>query len=75
MIENVTGAGGTIGVDRAARAAPDGYTISIGHLGTHVVNGAIYPLPFDLVNDFEPVALLAANPSDRQQERDCRRRT
>jgi tripartite-type tricarboxylate transporter receptor subunit TctC len=42
LVENVTGAAGTIGVNRAARAAPDGYTISIGHWGTHVVNGAIY---------------------------------
>jgi tripartite-type tricarboxylate transporter receptor subunit TctC len=62
IIENVTGAGGTIGVTRAERAAPDGYTISMGHLGTHVINGAIYPLPFDLINDFEPVILLGANP-------------
>jgi tripartite-type tricarboxylate transporter receptor subunit TctC len=52
VIENVTGAGGTIGVGRAVQAAPDGYTLSIGHLGTHVVNGAIYPLTFDLVKDY-----------------------
>ena len=44
IVENVTGAAGTIGVGRVARAAPDGYTISIGHWGTHVVNGAIYEL-------------------------------
>jgi tripartite-type tricarboxylate transporter receptor subunit TctC len=62
VIENVTGAGGTIGVTRSVRAPADGYTISMGHLGTHVVNGAIYPLPFDLINDFEPLALLGANP-------------
>jgi tripartite-type tricarboxylate transporter receptor subunit TctC len=62
LIENVTGAGGTIGVTRAARSAADGYTISMGHLGTHVINGAIYPLPFDLINDLEPVILLGANP-------------
>jgi tripartite-type tricarboxylate transporter receptor subunit TctC len=62
LVENVTGAGGTIGVVRAAQAAPDGYTLSLGHLGTHVVNGAIYPLKIDLLNDFEPVALLASNP-------------
>jgi tripartite-type tricarboxylate transporter receptor subunit TctC len=43
-------------------AAPDGYTLSIGHLGTHVINGAIYPLNFDLVKDLEPVALIASNP-------------
>jgi tripartite-type tricarboxylate transporter receptor subunit TctC len=62
VIENVTGAGGTIGVARAVRSSPDGYTLSIGHLGTHVVNGAIYPLQFDLVKDLEPVALIASNP-------------
>jgi tripartite-type tricarboxylate transporter receptor subunit TctC len=62
VIENVTGAGGSIGVGRAARAAPDGYTISIGHLGTHVANGAIYKLGYDLETDFEPVALLPSNP-------------
>ena len=62
VVENVTGAAGTIGVTRVARAPADGYTISFGHLGTHVVNGAIYSLPFDLVNDLEPVAMLGANP-------------
>jgi tripartite-type tricarboxylate transporter receptor subunit TctC len=62
LIENVTGAGGSIGVGRAVQAAPDGYTVSMGHLGTHVVNGALYPLKYDLLNDLEPVALLAANP-------------
>jgi tripartite-type tricarboxylate transporter receptor subunit TctC len=62
LIENVTGAGGTIGVGRVVRAAPDGYTVSIGHWGTHVVNGALYSLPFDLATDLEPVALLPSNP-------------
>ena len=62
LVENVTGAGGTLGVARAVHAAPDGYTLSIGHLGTHVVNGAIYPLGFDLVNDFDPVAEISSNP-------------
>jgi tripartite-type tricarboxylate transporter receptor subunit TctC len=62
IIENVTGASGSIGVGRVARAAPDGYTLSLGYLGTHVFNGATYRLPYDLVNDFEPVALLVANP-------------
>ncbi len=62
VVENVTGAGGTIGVTRAGRAAPDGYTLSIGHLGTHVINGAMYTLPFDLVNDLDPIALVASNP-------------
>src|SRR3954463_7900965 len=48
VVENVTGAGGSIGVGRAVRSPPDGYTISFGHLGTHVANGAIYKLGFDL---------------------------
>jgi tripartite-type tricarboxylate transporter receptor subunit TctC len=63
IIENVTGAAGTIGVGRVARAAPDGYTISVGPMNSHVLTGAIYTLPFDLLKDFEPVALLANNPS------------
>jgi tripartite-type tricarboxylate transporter receptor subunit TctC len=62
IIENVTGAGGSIGVGRAVRSPPDGYTISFGHLGTHVANGAIYKLGYDLVADLEPVALLPSNP-------------
>src|SRR3954447_129381 len=61
LIENVTGAGGSIGVGRALRSPPDGYTISFGHLGTHVANGAIYKLGYDLVADLEPVALLPSN--------------
>jgi tripartite-type tricarboxylate transporter receptor subunit TctC len=62
IIENVTGAAGSIGVGRVARAVPDGYTISIGQWGTHVVNGAIYPLQYDLLKDFEPISLIASNP-------------
>jgi len=62
IVENITGAGGSIGVTRAVRSAPDGYTISFGHLGTHVFNGAIYPLTFDLLIDLEPVAMLPSNP-------------
>ena len=62
VIEATTGAAGSIGVGRVARAAPDGYTIGIGHLGTHVVNGAIYPLAYDLLKDLDPIALLPANP-------------
>ncbi len=61
-IENVTGAGGTIGVGRVARAPPDGYTIAMGISSTHVVNPAIYTLHYDVVKDFEPIALLANNP-------------
>jgi tripartite-type tricarboxylate transporter receptor subunit TctC len=62
VIENVTGADGTIGVGRVARAAPDGYTLSVGQWSTHVLNGPAYALPYDLLNDFDPVALLATNP-------------
>ena len=62
VVENVTGAGGTIAGARVARAAPDGYTLDIGHLGTHVISGAIYELQYDVLKDFEPVAMIAANP-------------
>ena len=62
IIENVSGAGGSIGVARAVHAAPDGYTLSIGHWGTHVAIGAIYPLDFDLVRDLEPISLIASSP-------------
>jgi tripartite-type tricarboxylate transporter receptor subunit TctC len=62
IIENVSGAAGSLGVGRAARAAADGYTISLGNISSHVLNGAIFTLPFDGLRDFEPVALLASNP-------------
>jgi len=62
IVENVTGAAGSIGVGRAVRAAPDGYTISFGHLGTHVANAAIYALQYDMLTDLEPVILLPSNP-------------
>jgi len=62
VVENVSGAGGTIGVTRAERSAPDGYTILWGMWGTNVANGAIYKLPFDLLNDFQPIALVATQP-------------
>jgi tripartite-type tricarboxylate transporter receptor subunit TctC len=62
IIENVTGAGGSIGVGRAARAAPDGYTLSIGQLNSHVFSGAVYSVRYDLLKDFDPVALLTTNP-------------
>jgi tripartite-type tricarboxylate transporter receptor subunit TctC len=61
IIENVSGAGGTIGLGRVARAAPDGYTLVSGNWSTFVSNGAIYTLPYDLVKDFEPLALLPSN--------------
>jgi tripartite-type tricarboxylate transporter receptor subunit TctC len=62
VVENTAGAAGTIGVTRAARAAPDGYTVLWGMWGTNVANGAIYSLDFDLLNDFAPVALVATQP-------------
>jgi tripartite-type tricarboxylate transporter receptor subunit TctC len=63
VVENTSGAAnGSVGVGRLARAAPDGYTIGIGHWSSNVVNGAIYSLPYDLLTDFEPLALLTTNP-------------
>jgi tripartite-type tricarboxylate transporter receptor subunit TctC len=62
LIENTTGAGGSIGVGRVVHSPPDGYTVGFGHLGTHVANGAIYQLGYDLVTDLEPVVLLPSNP-------------
>ena len=62
VIENVTGASGSIGVGRVARAAPDGYTIVYGALVTHVVNAAVLTLPYDVVADFEPIALISSTP-------------
>jgi tripartite-type tricarboxylate transporter receptor subunit TctC len=62
IVENVTGAGGTIAAGRVARAAPDGYTLSLGNDASHVMAGATYALQYDLLNDFEPVALLSTGP-------------
>ncbi|MEI7875164.1 MAG: tripartite tricarboxylate transporter substrate-binding protein [Alphaproteobacteria bacterium] len=62
IVDNTTGAAGTLGVARVVRAAPDGYTIGIGHWSTHVVNPAIYPLPFNILDDLEPLASIATNP-------------
>jgi len=61
IIENVSGAAGSLGAGRVARSAPDGYTLAIGIWSTHVVNGAVYRLQYDVLNDFEPVALLTNN--------------
>jgi tripartite-type tricarboxylate transporter receptor subunit TctC len=63
VIENVGGAGGSIALGRVARAASDGYTITVGSGDQFVVNAAIYPLPYDVVKDFEPVALLMNGPN------------
>ena len=61
VVENQAGANGNIGVGRVARAAPDGYTLVVGHWSTHVVNGAVYALNHDVLKDFEPVGLIATN--------------
>src|SRR6516162_3622503 len=62
IIENVAGANGSLGVGRVARAAPDGHTIVIGYWGTHVANGALYALPYDVLGDFEPITLAVTIP-------------
>jgi tripartite-type tricarboxylate transporter receptor subunit TctC len=62
IVENTTGAGGNIGVGRVARATPNGYTLGIGQTGSHVLNGAAYALPYDLIKDFEPVGLISITP-------------
>ena len=61
IVENVIGASGSIGVGRVAHAAGDGYTLSIGPWNSHVLNGAVYKLNYDLLKDLEPIALLASN--------------
>src|SRR5262245_49225282 len=62
IIENQAGAGGSTGVGHVVRATADGYTLCIGNWSTHVVNGSVYSLPYDLVADMAPVALLTSNP-------------
>jgi len=62
IIENIGGAGGSIGTHRVVRAAPDGYTLNLGQLGSHVMNGAALSLPYDLQTDLDPVSMVAANP-------------
>ena len=62
VVENVPGAGGSVGVGRAARAVPDGYTISLGNWASHVGTGAIYPVQYDVLKDLEPVSRLADTP-------------
>src|SRR4051812_13786020 len=62
IVENVSGGAGNIGVGRTVRAAPDGYTLGIGQVATHVLNPALYALPYNVLEDLEPVALLSSNP-------------
>lgn len=64
VVDNVAGAGGSIGAERVAKAAPDGYTLMMGHIGTLAVNPSLYPkLPYDPVKDFAPVAWVARVPN------------
>lgn len=62
IVENLSGAAGSVGMARVARASPDGYTLSIGHWSTHVVIGATMKLPFDVLNDFTPIGEIADTP-------------
>jgi tripartite-type tricarboxylate transporter receptor subunit TctC len=62
IIENIGGAGGSIGVGRVAHATPDGYSLIIGHIQTHVFNASILKLDYDVVNDFAPISLIADTP-------------
>src|SRR5918999_3506454 len=62
LVDNTLGAGGSIGTGKVVKSPPDGYMVSIGHWGTHVVNGVYYTLPFNVLTDFEPVAMIATNP-------------
>ena len=63
VIENIPGAAGGLGTEKVAMATPDGYTFGLGNSVTHVLNGAIYTLKYDVVKDFEPISLLAAEPA------------
>src|SRR4051794_4444819 len=62
IVENVTGAGGSVGTGRVARAAPEGYSLILGGWATHVVNAATINLPYDVVKDFEPVGMVVSQP-------------
>jgi tripartite-type tricarboxylate transporter receptor subunit TctC len=62
IVENMGGAGGTISIQRVVRSAPDGTTIGMGTLGQYVISGVVYTLPFDMLKDLEPVALLPSVP-------------
>src|SRR5215471_239926 len=62
LVENVTGASGTIGSGRVVRAEPDGYTLVIGQWSSHVGAGALYRLPYHVLHDFEPISVLTTSP-------------
>src|SRR5689334_10009458 len=63
LVENVTGASGAVGVTKVARAAPDGYTLSVGHAGSHITIWAMQPGSFELLRDMAPVGMFAVNPT------------
>jgi tripartite-type tricarboxylate transporter receptor subunit TctC len=64
IVENKPGAGGNIGADYVAKSASDGHTIVVGTVGTHAINGAIYPkMPYDMQKDFAPISLIATTPN------------
>jgi tripartite-type tricarboxylate transporter receptor subunit TctC len=75
IIENVGGAEGNIATSRAVRAKPDGYTIEIGVQSNHVLNGAFYSLPYDVLNDFTPISPLVRSPDFFLQGTTRRRKT
>jgi len=62
LVDNTTGAGGSIGVGKVVKSPPDGHMVSIGHWGTHVVNGAYYNLSYNLLTDLVPAGMIATNP-------------
>src|SRR5260221_10791590 len=63
VVENVAGAGGSIASQATARAAPDGYTLMVGYVGTHGTNPAVRKLPYDAVKDFTPIAMVGGTPN------------
>src|SRR5207253_9284431 len=63
IVENVGGAGGTIASQATARAAPDGYTLMVGYVGTHGTNPAVRKLPYDAIKDFTPIAMVGGTPN------------
>ena len=62
IVENMGGAGGTLSIGRIVRSPPDGYTLGLGTVGQYVISGAVYTLPFDMLGDLAPVALLPSVP-------------
>lgn len=75
IVENVPGGEGNIGLGRTARARPDGYTIDLGSISAHVLNGALFSLQYDVLHDFAPITPLVASPLFCLHEKPCRQRT